>query len=468
MTTPGPEASDRSGRLRRLLDRVTQAGVVRSIGVLVGGTALAHGITAAAMPIATRLYSPADFAAAAAFSSLIGILVVASCLRFEMAIPLPEDDEEAANLLGLSVAAVVAISLAAGLAIFLLPTSVLALLGQPGLIPHMWLLSPALLIGGLYLALQMWFVRRKAFGPIARSRVMQSASAAAGQLGLGAAGVAPLGLLVGQMLNYGAGAATLGAGLLWRERGLLRRISLAGMARAAAIHHRFPRYSVGEALANAASIHLPVLLIAALAAGPEAGYLTLAVFLLQAPMALVGQAVGQVYLSDAPEAHREGRLGAFTGDMLQRLARLSAAPIAFLAGVSPAAFGLVFGQDWTRSGVLVAWMAPWFFFQFLASPVSTALHVAGRQRTALALQAAGLAIRVGAVIATAAAARNWTVEAYAVSGLVFYAVYLAVVLHVVGADRAKLLRVGIEAAVLAVAGALLALPAAIALSWFTA
>lgn len=468
MTDPGSEASDRSGRLRRLLDRVTQAGVMRSIGVLVGGTALAHGITAAAMPIATRLYSPADFAAAAAFSSLVGILVVAACLRFEMAIPLPEDEEEAANLLALSAVSVVAISALAGASAVLLPHSVLSLLGQPSLIPHLWLLGPALLIGGLYLALQMWFVRRKAFGPIARSRVVQSASAAAGQLGLGAAGAAPLGLVVGQMLNYGAGALTLGAGLLWRERGLLRRVSLSGMVRAAAIHHRFPRYSVGEALANSASIHLPVLLIAALAAGPEAGYLTLAVFLLQAPMALVGQAVGQVYLADAPEARREGRLGDFTGDMLQRLARLSAAPIAFLAGVSPAAFGFVFGEEWTRSGVLVAWMAPWFFFQFLASPLSTALHVAGRQRTALALQAAGLALRVGAVVGAAAFARAWTVEAYALSGMVFYAAYLAVVLAVVRPRRVQLARIALETGVLALGGLLLAAPAEIALSWFTA
>lgn len=452
----------------RLAGYFARSSVIRSISVLVGGTAVGHGITAATMPIATRLFSPADFAAATAFSSLVGILVVTACLRFEVAIPIPDDDVEAANLLGLSALSTTGIAALVAVMVAVLPAEAFNLLGQPRLVPHLWLLSPALLLGGLYLALQMWCVRRKRFGAIARSRVLQSSAAAAGQIGLGWAGAAPLGLLVGQTLNYGAGAVTLGAGLLHGERPLLRRVSAGGMIRAARLHHRFPKYSIWEALANAAAIHLPVLLIAALAPGPEAGFLALAVFLLQAPMALLGQAVGQVYLSGAPEALRAGRLPDFTRGMLARLTRLSVAPITFLAFVSPAAFGLVFGQEWGRSGELVAWMAPWFFFQFLASPLSTVLHVTGRQRAAMTLQLLGLLLRVGAVLGAAFATPVWIVEAYAVSGLIFYAAYLAVVARAAGIRLGGEGRIALEGAVMAVAAALAGYLAAIALTYYTA
>jgi O-antigen/teichoic acid export membrane protein len=404
----------------------------RSIGVLVSGTAVAHGITALAMPISTRLYSPTDFAAATVFSSLVGILVVASCLRFEMAIPLPADDEEAVNLLALSFGSIVATSAVAGIVLCFLPHAVLASFGQPELIPYFWLLPLALFIGGLNLALQMWFVRRKGFGAIARSRVVQSTGAAGAQLGLGAAGIAPLGLLVGQMLNYGAGAITLGLGLLMKERAVLSRISLSGMRSAARTHHRFPRYSIWEALANSAAIHLPILLIAAVAPGPEAGFLALAIFLLQAPMALIGTSVGQVYLSGAPEALREGRLAVFTEDMMVRLIQLSAGPLLFAAIVSPTAFGLIFGHQWDRSGVLVAWMAPWFLMQFISSPVSTVLNVTGHQFTALVLQMSGLVLRVGVVLAASVIQPTIVVEAYALSGFVFYFAYLVVAARAAG------------------------------------
>jgi O-antigen/teichoic acid export membrane protein len=233
---------------------------------------------------------------------------------------------------------------------------------------------------------------------------------------------------------------------------------------AARIHHRFPRYSVLEALANAAGIHLPVLLIAALAAGPEAGYLALAMFLLQAPMALVGGAVGQVYLSGAPNAQREGRLAAFTSEMMAQLMKAAAGPIVFLAVVAPAAMGLVFGTDWTRAGVLVSWMAPWFLLQFVAAPASTALHVVGHQSWAMKLQLAGLGLRSGMVIAAVLIDARFATEAFALSGFLFYAIFIVVVLKAVGASPLaglQALRASAVPAVIGLAvGAVVALAAA--------
>ena len=112
----GRKAAKSSGvrwHIAALGERIRRAGVLNSIGILVSGTAAAHAITALAMPVVTRLFTPADFAAAAAFSSLVGILVVAVCLRFEVAIPLPEDDAEAANLLALSAGSTVLAALVA-------------------------------------------------------------------------------------------------------------------------------------------------------------------------------------------------------------------------------------------------------------------------------------------------------------------------------------------------------------------
>lgn len=414
-------------------------GFVRATGLLVGGTAVAHGLTALAMPLSTRLFTPEDFAAAAAFSSLAAILTVAACLRFDMAIPLPEDDHEAASLLALSVFFCALAAGVAALGVAFAPPTVLEALGQPSLLPHLWLLPVAVLIGGLYLALQMWSIRRRSFGAIARSRIIQSASAAAGQLSLGALGAAPLGLIVGQALNYGAGSLTLGVGVLVREWRLLTRVTPRSMIAAFVRHQRFPRYSVGEALANAGSIQLPILLIAALAIGPEAGYLTLAIFLLQMPMALIGNAVGQVYLSGAPEQHRAGALTDYTMATVRRLAALAVAPLAFMAVLSPAVFEVVFGSGWSRAGVLVAWMAPWFFFQFIASPTSSVLHVLGRQSWAMGLQVSGLILRLGAVVAASVVAPTHIAEAYAVSGLLFYGLYLVVVLLAIGASRREML-----------------------------
>jgi O-antigen/teichoic acid export membrane protein len=426
------------GAARARVLALFQHGVVRSIGVLAGGTFAAHAITALAMPISTRLYSPEDFTVVSVFAAVVGILAVAVSLRMDLAVALPESEEDAAALLVMSVIFAAATSGLLALVGSLVPRAAYEVLNLPGLLPYLWLIPPAVFITSVYVSLQMWFVRQKRFGPIARSRAGQATAAAVGQIGLGAMGVAPLGLIVGNALNSGAGAVTLGLGFLLRDRGLLAGLKFSRLKALFRTYDRFPKFSVAEALANAAAIHAPMLVIAALQIGPEAGYLTLALFLLQAPMALLGNAVGQVFLSGAPEAEREGRLTSFTVDVFTNLLRTGMGPLLFAAIVSPFAFGLVFGSDWVRAGVLVAWLAPWFLLQFVTVPIATSLHVIGRQRLAMVLQTTGLIVRLGAVVAAGFLARPWIAEVYAVSGFVFYALCLVAVLRAVGAPAGAL------------------------------
>jgi len=393
----------------------------------VGGTALAHLVTALALPFSARLYDPAEFSIAAAFMSAVNILAVAACLRYEMAIPLVDSDEDAANLLVLSCILSVVVAFVVGGLLSVWP-GVFELTGQSALAPYGWLLPIVIALTGAYLALQMWFVRRKAFRVIATSRVGQSLLGAGLQIGFGLAAVAPLGLLLGQGSNASGGGLLLAArALAPSERKVFAAVSLRRMFELSREHFRFPKFSVWEALANSASIYAPVLLITALVPGPTAGYLALATFVLQAPMALIGSSIQQVFVATAPGEDRAGRLNLYTSNMLRTLAKLAAAPIVALAVSGPALFALLFGEAWRPAGALVTWMTPWFLLQFLASPVSTALHIRGLQRTAMVLQLTGLIVRLAAVAGCAQVASHFVAEAYALSGMVFYGLYLAII-----------------------------------------
>ena len=419
--------------------------LVRSVGVLMGGTAFAHIITAAALPVVTRLYTPTDFSTLAVFVSLQSILSVAACLRFDVAIPMPEQDAEALNLLALAVTSTAIIAALVALFVLAAPQGVTGWLNQPRLVPHLWLLPLGVLLAGAYSALQMWFVRKKAFTTIARSRIAQSGAAAGTQVVFGWLHWAPVGLIFGSMLNTGGSCILLAWRFLKHDTNAPREVTLAQMRSTFRAYDRFPKYSTFEALANSASIQCPIILIAAVALGPEAGFLALAMSAMQAPMGLIGTAVSQVYLSRAPEEHRAGRLDTFTTAIFGALVRSGAGPLLFAGLVAPELFALVFGEPWRRAGVLVAWMTPWFILQFLSVPVSMALHVTGHQRAALALQLFGLVLRVGAVAAASSLALGYVSEAYAISGFVFYGVYLMLVLRVVDAHLPAVARETIRA-----------------------
>lgn len=406
-----------------------RSGFLRAVIVLVSGTAMAHGISALCMPVLARLYSPADFGLLAVFSSFLGIIAVAACLRYELAIALPEADGDAFQLLILSLLVCTALSGLLAAIVAFAPDGLVRLLGQPQLRPYLWMAPLGLFLAGAYSALQFWHVRRRNFGLLARTRVAQSAGSSAMQLGLGWAGISPLGLLTGYVMNTGVACLGLGGGLL---RGP-HRLSWQRIRELAFTYRRFPAFSSAEALANSAAIQLPMILIAAWATRAEAGHLTLAAFVAQAPLSLIGTAIGQVYLSRAPAESRDGRLGAFTAGILGKLFKAGAGPILALGLLAPSVFGIVFGAEWERSGWLLAWMTPWFLMQFLAVPIGLGLHVTGHLKAALMLQLGGLALRVFMVWAAAHWMPSAVSEAYAVSGALFYLTYLVTILAAVRA-----------------------------------
>jgi len=62
---------------------------------LVTGTTIAQIITVLASPVITRLYGPETFGILALFTSITSIIAVIACMRYELAIMLPESDGEA-------------------------------------------------------------------------------------------------------------------------------------------------------------------------------------------------------------------------------------------------------------------------------------------------------------------------------------------------------------------------------------
>lgn len=417
-----------------------QNDLVRAIGLLVSGTAIAQIIFAVSMPVATRLYSPGDFSLLAFFTSIVAIVSVAACLRFDIAVPIVRSDEEAANVLALALGFATLVGGAALALVLLVPKATADFLNHQTFEPYLWLLPLGIVAASYYSALQNWLVRRRAYHGIATNRVIQAVAAAAIMIGFGYFNPTPTGLLLGFAVNSGAGFLGLGYRFLRADGHLLRSVSWTTMKTAFSGNMRFPKYSTLEALFNNASIYIPIILIGSFSPRAEAGYIILAMQVMQAPIGLIGSSVAQVYLSRSPEEYYAGRLDVFTAKMLAGLLRFGVGPLMFAGIVAPDVFAIIFGDQWRPAGELVRWMTPWFIAQFLASPISMALHVTGNQRGALLLQAGGLVLRAGGVLLAFAFFANLLSETYAITGFVFYLVYLHLVLKVTGCTLAAIWR----------------------------
>jgi O-antigen/teichoic acid export membrane protein len=409
---------------------------------LAGGTTFAQGLGILALPFLTRIYTPEEFGVLGVFTALLGITSVIACLRYEIAIPLPESDKSAANLIALSLLCLAVTTLLVTAVALPFSGQIAALMNTPILSKHLWLLPFAVAVTGAYGVFQYWATRKKAFKRIARTRVEQAVGGVSTQLLLGWAGAGTLGLIAGQIVSNGAGFFGLARRAYTEDREALRGINSADMKSVAIEYDRFPKYSTFESLANTAGVQLPMILIASFASGVEVGYLMLTMRIMQAPMGLIGSSISQVYLSRAVEEHRNGSLGDFTARTIGGLAKIGVGPIIFAGIIAPSVFGLIFGAKWGRAGELLAWMSPWFVLQFLVSPVSMVFHVTSNQRSALVLQVIGLLLRVLMVLAAGFfLTSDYVSEFYALSGCLFYFLYLLVVCRVANISTAQIFSV---------------------------
>lgn len=406
------------GRIGRLIGD----GVGRDVVRLVSGTLAGRLIAIAAMPVITRLYSPADFALLATYLGVVSLVAVVACFRLDVAIPVARDQADAGQLLVLSLLIAGAVSLLSLALVTAMPGTLAGMLGQPRIAPWLWLVPVGILFSSSYSALQWWATRAKRFGSIAITRVTQAVLGAVTTIGLGVAGLAPVGLLVGNLLNSSAGSLRLLVDMWRRDRPSFARPSLSSLLSTLNRYRRFVVYSTPEALINTAGVQLPVLLIAALV-GSEAGFLLLAQQVMAIPMSLLGSSIAQVYVSRAPDRLSEGKLAEFTLETMTRLAAIALGPVILLGLVAPFVFVAVFGPEWARSGEIMRWMAPWMALQFITSPVSMVLLITNRQPAMLALTTIGLVARVGTVGAFfALLGPQYAVIGLVVGSLIYYAV----------------------------------------------
>lgn len=358
---------------------------MRNALMIVGGNGAGHLAILLAAPVLSRLYSPEQFGTYGAFTAVLLMVASVACLRFELAIPVPESDDEGARLATVALVSAGVVGLAAGLVAHLTHW---APGGDAGLRP--WA-GPALGLGvialGAYQAATNWAVRSRHYKVLATSRLTRSIGQVVAQVGLGALGAASTGLALGHVVGSFSGMARLSS-LIVRAI-LLVRPRLSELLATARRFGRFPLYSVPSGLLNSAGNQLPLLIVIGAYGLEVGGAFAFAQRIVAAPLTVVSQAIGQVFVGEVRRllASDRQRAAALYLGTIGRMAALATVPAALLAVLAAPGFRLAFGDQWESSGRIVSVLAPMLLAQFAVLPVSSVLNLLGRTRLQLVYDA---------------------------------------------------------------------------------
>lgn len=411
-----------------MLEKIKKQRFIRGIVTLASASVLGQLIMLAAMPFLTRLYTPQDFGVFAVFSALMGVVLVISSWRYELAIPLPHSHKSASRLLLLALVTNILSALASVIVVSIFRFEIAEWTDTPLLASFLWLLPVAVLTGGTYKALNYWSIRNKDYRKIAATKITQSSANVVAQTLGGLIGVGAIGLIIGQIIGQSAGITRLWKGLSFRKmRGeASKKHSLALLLR----YRNFPKYDAPAATLNASSAQLPNVAMAFMFGPAAAGMYYLADRVLAVPMNIVSQAIGQVLFSQARDDIADGYLfKRAIGIFLTLLLFVIILCVLVFIFAEPL-FALVFGEKWRVSGVFAGWLIIGLSVQFLYSPLSTILMATNGQAANLFINSIILLLKCLALyLAMVSENQLYAVKLIAVSLVIGYGLGVFIIIR---------------------------------------
>ncbi len=340
-------------------------------------------------PLLGRIYSPELFSVLALFLSTVNILDVFATLKYDLAIVVADNENDAAATLWLC------IIINSLLSMLILAATPFVILLFPGFVGDqsgwLFLVPLSVLFTSLFTALSYYNLRLDRYKRITQANIVRSVTAAVLQVGLGLLGFGAYGLMLGQVTAYLVACILL----LYDARRYLPRPSLSLIKAAAKRHRKFPLFTLPGTLANTLSYNLVSYFLNGFFVPAQLGYYTLVNQVLNTPLTVISGAVGNVFLKKSADDATAKSLSVKTFDAITRALFCLSVPIfAVLFLFATPILRIFLGEQWAAAGDMVRALIPMFFVRFVVMPVTTSAIVAGRQGASMVWQFSLLAASV--------------------------------------------------------------------------
>lgn len=433
----------------------------RGVAFLSGGTLLSFFLSIFTAPVTSRLFPPEAFGVAAFFISFATIVGPVAGLRYDKAILLPKEDEEASGLFYLTVFWMVLSSLVLWFPVRAFGASYLARFSAGELSGALWWFPVGVFFFAIILPMQAWLTRLTKYKRLAGARLVRQVSVSSFTIGggllrgpsglyltglrLASQAIAPLYLLT----QVATSPPKLNARTPKMMFAMLKR------------HWKFPAFSIGDSLLESISREGPVLLLALFYKASVVGNYSRAALLVGIPFSVLGLALEQVFYQQASSMRVAGEsVGEFTKNVFLFVLRYSLLPFLALGVIGPDFFQLFLGSVWREAGVYAALISPFLLMKLLVIPIATLYNVYERQGVGIVFTGSLFIVQISALtLAGMYGTPRLSLATYAIGGSL---VMLVMALWVFRLVRVRLFSVGKKSVVILFQSLLMTIPALLA------
>ncbi|PAJ74476.1 hypothetical protein CJF42_10205 [Pseudoalteromonas sp. NBT06-2] len=350
----------------------------KKVATLVSGTVLAQIIALGLYPILSRIFTAEEFAAYGVFTAIVTPMAILITLRYEAAIVLPKKDLDSLHIWWVSILLALAFSASIFLLTLIFSNQLLELFSNKISLSTLLLIPLGALSIAVYQALTYLGLSRSSYRSISISKVVQSLVLGVSQVGLFfiITNSLIIGFIIGQLF-----AAIY---LFCNFKPGMNVINKSSLKRNALTFSDYPKFNALPSFLDTFTLQLPLIIVATGSDFAVAGYLTLVFRILAAPAAVIGGAVGQVFLKEISDTINEGsrKLMPILNRTLLKLSILSLCAFLPVYFFGDYLFAFVFGDKWSVAGEYAQIICIAIGARFIVSPLSTLLGVSNHLKLA--------------------------------------------------------------------------------------
>ncbi len=423
-------------KLKSLLrDLLNRSAYRRHIATLMSGTALAQLISFALIPVITRLYQAEDFGLFGIYLAIVMVLTVIMNGGYELAIMLPEKDEDAYQLFGVSLLFTALISFIVLPGVLWTRVLLAELLNSRGFELWILFLPVSLLIEGSGQACRIFLNKLQYYKTLSVARILRALLTGAGIVLIGLIYSLPIGLLLGYLLGQLVFTMILLIKTIQWRLDQAQGFDTKQMKQLAFQYLAFPKYSVLGTWLNTASRQLPLILLPFFFGKEVAGFFVLTYRVMLAPVALVSQSISEVFYEKATVANTESELS--LANLTRSTAKfqfwLGIFPVIAVVLFGPQLFGFIFGEAWEISGTYAQWLGPWILVMAIASPLSYLVDIKNKLPVQLVYNMFLLLVRTAALFwGSVVSSALVSVMAFGISSFILVFLYSVYLLQLAG------------------------------------
>jgi lipopolysaccharide exporter len=407
--------------------------------MLITGTTAAQVLPALAAPLITRIYQPLEFGTFALVLAAFGVLAPIACLRYDIAIVLPERKEDAAPIAGLCLAISVAWALAVAVLLFFAERYAPQPRERELALLMLAMLPASLFMQGCQLVAYGWSVRTQSFRSISIATAAQAVVTVSCQLAFGKfIGASAFALIAGALIGN-ATAVLIFLPILTRTvlPVVYAHAPHARIAAAARHYRRFPLITGPYAFIDQASLRGAFIVLGYWESAPIVGQYALAQRVTMLPVMTIAAALSQIFYSRAARRIDEPRTEHVVRTILHVGPWIMGPFFILLALFGTRIFTFAFGAQWAEAGRLAGILGAASLVRSSTSWLDRVFDIRAKQHLALVVMTVFAVLGLAAMYVVLGETHNVEagVAVYALAMIIFYIVWMAIALRIAPFSR---------------------------------